>query len=291
MEQVTVAIPRGIPPSKDGSAWIQKAQIRKLNGFDEQLVLELSQTTPPLHSKVLALLERITSFEGKLTATGDILKQLSLGDRASLMLSARKLVFGDVMSCIIRCINCGKDMSIDLSITELQSVKTLEPQKYYEVDVHGYRVQVRPLTSVDQERLFAAADLSEHDLEQELAKACLVEFCSDMTMACSGGGGGGNELPGPLVEAVGMLLAEADPLSDVILSIVCPECGHPSEVSLAVEEYIFEEFALRTQQLEREVHWLAFHYHWNETEILSLSTEKRRRYVELVNATLAGETI
>jgi hypothetical protein len=34
------------------------------------------------------------------------------------------------------------------------------------------------------------------------------------------------------------------------------------------------------------VHWLAFHYHWSEESILSLTSKKRRRYVEFINDSL-----
>ena len=34
--------------------------------------------------------------------------------------------------------------------------------------------------------------------------------------------------------------------------------------------------------LYREVHTLALHYHWNETEIMGMKTSKRRRYLKLL---------
>ena len=88
-------------------------------------------------------------------------------------------------------------------------------------------------------------------------------------------------------------LEEIDPLSNIYLHLLCPECGHSFQASLRVEEFVLGELGMMSgnNQLEREVHWLAFHYHWSEEEILSLPTAKRKRYVELVNATLAGEGI
>jgi hypothetical protein len=40
------------------------------------------------------------------------------------------------------------------------------------------------------------------------------------------------------------------------------------------------------QNLERTVHFLAWHYHWSEQDILSMTTRKRHRYVELLREEL-----
>jgi hypothetical protein len=34
--------------------------------------------------------------------------------------------------------------------------------------------------------------------------------------------------------------------------------------------------------LYREVHYLAFNYHWSEEEIMGMSRERRRRYIEVL---------
>ena len=41
--------------------------------------------------------------------------------------------------------------------------------------------------------------------------------------------------------------------------------------------------------LFREVHLLAYHYHWSETDILELTGPRRRRYLALLAETLAAE--
>ncbi len=39
---------------------------------------------------------------------------------------------------------------------------------------------------------------------------------------------------------------------------------------------------INRKQLYSEVHFLAFHYHWSEKEILSMSRDRRKMYVELL---------
>jgi len=38
--------------------------------------------------------------------------------------------------------------------------------------------------------------------------------------------------------------------------------------------------------LYREVHLLAYHYHWSATEILRMSAEKRRKFLRLLEEEL-----
>ena len=42
-------------------------------------------------------------------------------------------------------------------------------------------------------------------------------------------------------------------------------------------------------QLFREVHSLAFYYHWTEAEILGLARERRRMYLSLLSDAVRGD--
>jgi len=47
---------------------------------------------------------------------------------------------------------------------------------------------------------------------------------------------------------------------------------------------------MRRKYLDEEIHTIAFYYHWTEDAILKLSLRQRRRYVELIEAELTGES-
>jgi hypothetical protein len=68
------------------------------------------------------------------------------------------------------------------------------------------------------------------------------------------------------------------------MDLTCPECGHAFVHLLDFPSLFFAEVALRREQLYREVHVLALHYHWSESEILGLSRTKRRTYLDLLRA-------
>jgi hypothetical protein len=291
MNQITVVVPRGVSATTTGK-WIRRAAVRRLTGHDEQALAELPADTP-VHSRVIALLERMVSFEddadgddvsAAATDAASVLKKLSLGDRALLLLTARKLIIGDNLSCTTSCPSCEMAMSLDISVEAI--IMRAEDRELsmenYELKASGFSsLRVRPLTAEDQDMLVIKKGSGPDALAQELAKACIVRSESALPEI----------LPESLLEAISSRLDEIDPLSNINLRLLCPECGHGFLASLPVEDFVLGELGMTGGQLEREVHWLAFNYHWTEDQILSLPSAKRKRYVELVNATLAGEAV
>ena len=77
-------------------------------------------------------------------------------------------------------------------------------------------------------------------------------------------------------------MAEADPQGDVHLSIRCPGCDHHWPVPLDIVTYFWSEIHLAARRLLRDIHVLASAYGWRESEILMLSTRRRRIYREMV---------
>jgi hypothetical protein len=62
----------------------------------------------------------------------------------------------------------------------------------------------------------------------------------------------------------------------------CPECGREFDQPFAFQTFFFNELRIRRDLLYREVHYLAYHYHWSEREIMEMPREKRRKYIEVL---------
>ena len=62
----------------------------------------------------------------------------------------------------------------------------------------------------------------------------------------------------------------------------CRECGRDFAVPFDPQECFFRELRASCDLLYREVHYLAYHYHWSEQEIMALPRDKRRRYIEVL---------
>jgi hypothetical protein len=62
----------------------------------------------------------------------------------------------------------------------------------------------------------------------------------------------------------------------------CPSCERRFTLPFELRDFFFGELRTSVDLLYREVHYLAFHYHWSEGEILDLPRDKRRAYIEVL---------
>jgi len=53
--------------------------------------------------------------------------------------------------------------------------------------------------------------------------------------------------------------------------------------------FFFSEMKINGGQLLREIHSLAFYYHWSEAEIMGLPRDRRRAYLGLLRDALRQE--
>jgi hypothetical protein len=74
----------------------------------------------------------------------------------------------------------------------------------------------------------------------------------------------------------------AAPQVDLTLAAHCPECEREFAVPFDLPGFFLGECKTSRELLYREVHYLAYHYHWSEQEIMALPREKRRTYITLL---------
>ena len=285
MNTAIVTIPHGI--SIDGS-WFQQVTLRELNGYDEQQSAEMINY--PLPFRTTVLLARVARFEnGSADAattesdnTTEIVRQLTAGDRVALMLHIRRLTFGDNLQCILSCPGCRESISLDLSVSKfLQPVNNSHSSSEYNITVDNFALKIRPVTGTDLESLSVNGDDGSNKKADDLVRSCIIS--SDRPLP--------DTLTDDLITVISTKLGELDPQADLILKLACPDCKLSFQTAFNAEDFIFQEISSRQSQLEREVHWLALNYHWSEDSILSLSLVKRKRYVDLINKTLSGESV
>jgi hypothetical protein len=94
-------------------------------------------------------------------------------------------------------------------------------------------------------------------------------------------------LPVSAREAVEEKMQQLAPHVELEMAAVCAECQTPFVTSIDFAAFFWSEAKGNLSQLEREVHFLAWHYHWPEPAILSMIRTKRRRYVELLQEEIA----
>jgi hypothetical protein len=72
------------------------------------------------------------------------------------------------------------------------------------------------------------------------------------------------------------------PKVELTTDTACPECGRSFSTPLDPHRLFFGELRTDSELLYRQVHYLAYHYHWSENEIMAMSRDKRHKYIELL---------
>jgi hypothetical protein len=77
-------------------------------------------------------------------------------------------------------------------------------------------------------------------------------------------------------------MEDAAPQVDLTLAAYCPECEREFAMPFDLLGFFLGECKTSRELFYREVHYLAYHYHWSEHEIMALPREKRRKYIALL---------
>ena len=76
-------------------------------------------------------------------------------------------------------------------------------------------------------------------------------------------------------------MADADPLAEVLVDVVCPAVATQFVADLDVASFVWAEVRARAQRLLRDVDVLARAYGWTEAEVLELGDRRREAYLTL----------
>jgi len=204
----------------------------------------------------------------------DSLASLSIAERDRRLLKLRESCFGTRMTGQMSCAQCGEELEMELTTTELLALGS--PQRTDLVALgDDYELRLRLPDSHD---LSAIAGVPPHQAVRLLQQACVV--------AATVGGEkiAPHLLPPSLVAAAARRLGEADPFADLQLTFTCMGCGHRGQALFDVVPFLWLELDAWAERALREVHTLACAYGWSEREILSLSPLRRAQYLRMLEA-------
>jgi hypothetical protein len=267
----------------------QEAGLRSLTGEDEAFLTEEGGSLCPARQTSVILnrcLIRLGLFS---PVPADTAGSLTVGDREALLLHLRRLTLGERMQCVLTCpaSGCGAKMDLELRVADLLQHPYPDAPERHEATVSengdSFRVRFRLPTGADQE---AAAELAGRDLPAAaglLMKRCVAEVIRE------GRGEPLEFLPPTVASRLPEIMAQLDPQAEIRLNLACPECGRGFSTVLDTADYFFRELAGRSENLYREVHLLAFYYHWGEAEIMNMTARKRRCYLNLLEEAFSEE--
>lgn len=96
-------------------------------------------------------------------------------------------------------------------------------------------------------------------------------------------------IDGPVTSADEQALAKAlsawDPLVAFTVSCQCPVCDVDNDVQVDLESIALARLDARQRALLQDVHQLASHYGWTESEVLAIAPARRARYLALIEDT------
>ncbi len=222
----------------------------------------------------------------------DVSRRLLIADRQYLLLRLREVTFGDRVQAGVSCPwpDCGKQVDINFSIRDIPIKESVDKGPFYKMELsteaairgeenNDYReITFRLPNGADQEAV--SPFLRENEA---LALSMLLERC---IRAIGPFEDPGKELINSLSPSARMeiekQMADAAPHVESDMGANCPECGRDFTVPFDIHDFFFGELRTSLDLLYREIHYLAYHYHWSEREILEMSREKRHKYIEVL---------
>ena len=282
--QVVTTLPNGY---WEGGAFWREAHLRELTGNDHIFLMEECRELLPAHWTT-ELLARCVVKLGPHEATKDSVRSLTVGDREALLLQLRRLILGDRLACVISCPECKEKLDLELDVSNI-----LQPAKSLMVHEHeltierenseSTTVRFRLPEGIDQEAVAALALTDVEAAADLLLRRCVLSVSNDGEVI--------NELPASLRESLETRMAELDSQAEISVVANCDACGASFRLIFDAATFLFQELEAQFQRLYREVHLLAFHYHWGPTDILNLSARERRKFLALLDHELSRELV
>jgi hypothetical protein len=252
---------------------VHTARLRPLSGRDEEW-LSLHRSSPAA-VRVSWLLNSCLLTLGEREVSGELIRCLLVADRAYLVLQLRRLAIGDQVQAVTHCGACNKKMDVVFHLDDVPIECRPQRASAYSLKLQDREVRFRLPTGEDQE---AILNIAEDEMAAELLNRCVLDD-------------GGKPLSAEETVVVIMEMERRAPHLDLELDLICPECEGSFSLPFDTTAFFLEEMASRGDELLREVHALAYHYHWNETEILQLERSRRRAYLKLLNESLGRDWV
>ena len=212
-------------------------------------------------------------------------RNLLVGDREFLVIKLRLMTVGDNLDLQLSCPNpeCGKLMDLSFSLVDMPIDERPVDSRFFELrPVDGDEIVFSLPTGADQEALAAHADDSDvvyQLLARSIQRIGTLERPDPHVIA---------SLPESISTQIEERMQELSPDVTAEVEGVCPECAAPFSHRFDLSSMLLTELISNRRVLEREVHFLAWHYHWSEREILSMPRAKRRRYIDLLIEEIEG---
>jgi hypothetical protein len=269
----------------------REAEFVPLSGREEELLAaSASAATAQLTTRILArCVRRIGAVQ---PVTEPIARRLLIADRQYLLLKLREATFGTRVAGTLFCPwpQCAAKVDVDFSTSDV-------PVKRCDTVARSYRAELSPDAAPEDEAgrrhgviHFRLPNGEDQELLGPVLAGNPAEALTRLLERClTGAGDGGDdpdELAAQLTPRARLELERAmgahAPHLELEMSLTCPECGRGFTAPFDLQDFFFGELRTSRELLYRQVHYLAYHYHWSEREIMRMPREKRLAYIEVL---------
>ena len=281
METVACELPGGYVDDDGGIH--REVVLGPLTGAQEKAIAQRGNASPAARATcVLAsCIRRIGTVD---EITEDHARRLLVGDRQFLLLKLREITFGREMRAVTRCSrpDCGERLDIEFTTDSVPVVRAPQERRFMTLELPlkaqgTERVTFRLPNGEDQEHLALLATENEALAATLLLARCIRSIGPQTNREET------KNLPEQAKAQIEEAMERLAPKVITTMEAFCPECKRNFSVAFDLQAFVLKELGTRLDLLFQEVHYLAFHYHWSEKEILGMTRTDRRRYIDILS--------
>lgn len=166
-----------------GGSLIKYAEIRELNGADEEAIAKSGSTARALNT----ILQRGLVSLGGMPVNPSNFDDLLMGDRDMLLLAIRKITFGNTVNLRMSCRSCyiQNDIEVDLE-KDVKIVYLNDPlDRRFTVDLKSGTAEVSLPNGVTHKKLIDNADKTASEITTIIIASCLTEVNGEFSYGTS----------------------------------------------------------------------------------------------------------
>lgn len=256
-------------------------ELATLTGREEELLA--GARSPHQAALVTEVLSRCLARLGDISPVPpEVTRQLLVADRQYLLLRLRRATFGDRVGANLICPwpDCGRRVSIRFSVDSVPVEEARDRAPTHTMTTSdGTEIVFRLPTGADQEELSDHLAVDEAGTLTGLLARCVLRIAPqdglpDREAVAA--------LPAATRAEIEEAMRERAPSVEQMLEAECAECGRSFLVPFDVHRFFFGELRTDATALYQEVHYLAYHYHWSETEIMAMTRDRRHTYIDVL---------
>lgn len=221
----------------------------------------------------------------------EAMAKLSVGRRDARLLTMREWLFGSQLGSVVVCPQCTQQLELTFHLSQIRATHDEIQPEILMAEADGYTATFRLPNSEDLAAIRAdgRAHYEVATVRRALLSRCILQAQREEQQAPQTSGELMDEaiveLPPALITAIAEKMEQHDPQANVQLNLNCADCGHSWLATFDIVSYLWHEIDHWARRILREVHVLALAYSWREADILSMSVQRRRCYLEMIGKT------